>query len=197
MKMKILAITLAAIIAVSCTLPAGAKGTSAETKSISAPTKGISAPASGTAGTETETAQTETEEDSFKVEIIDELTVVTPYYTITVPDHWEDAYTFMTVDNFTGKWLKLFHTDPHTGLADGHLFSILLTEDEEYEKIADFDLIGELEDSEGNEYHVIAVFPTDVQYTREGRDAYMALFTNADTVLDSITAADGCVYEKY
>ena len=183
MKMKILAITLTAIMAVSWTLPAGAKG--------------ISAPVYGTTGTEKETVQTETEEDSFKVEIVDELTVVTPYYTITVPDHWEGAYTFMTVDNFTGKWLKLFHTDPHTGLADGHLFSILLTEDEEYEKIADFDLIGELEDSEGNEYHVIAVFPTDVQYTKEGRDAYMALFTNADTVLDSITAADGCVYEKY
>jgi hypothetical protein len=181
--MKTLAITLAAIMAVSCTLPAGAKS--------------ISASASGTTGVETETVQTETEEDSFKVEIVDELTVVTPYYTITVPDHWEDAYTFMTVDNFTGKWLKLFHTDPHTGLADGHLFSILLTEDEEYEKIADFDLIGELEDSEENEYHVIAVFPTDVQYTKEGRDAYMALFRDADTVLDSITPADGCVYEKY
>ena len=176
MKMKILAITLTAIMAVSWTLPAGAKGTS---------------------GSETETAQTETEEDSFKVEIVDELTVVTSYYTITVPDHWKGAYTFMTVDNFTGKWLKLFHTDPHTSLADGHLFSILLTEDEEYEKIADFDLIGKLEDSEENEYHVIAVFPTDVQYTREGRDAYMALFRDADTVLDSITAADGCVYERY
>lgn len=183
MKMKILAIALTAIMAVSWTLPAGAKGTSAS--------------ASGTTGTEKETVQTETEEDSFKVEIADKLTVVTPYYTITVPDHWEDKYTIETVNNFTGKWLKLFHTDPHTGLADGHLFSILLTEDEEYEKIADFDLIGELEDSEGNEYHVIAVFPTDVQYTREGRDDYMALFKDADTVLDSITAADGCVYEKY
>lgn len=183
MKMKILAIALTAIMAVSCTLPAGAKG--------------ISAPVYGTTGTEKETVQTETEEDSFKVEIVDELTVVTPYYSITVPDHWEGAYTFMTVDNFTGKWLKLFHADPRTGIADGHLFSILLTDDEEYEKIADFDLIGELEDSEGNEYHVIAVFPTDVQYTREGRDAYMALFRDADTVLDSITAANGCVYSSF
>ena len=183
MKMKILAITLTAIMAVSCTLPAGAKG--------------ISTAASGTAGTETETVQTETEEESFKVEIVDELTVITPYYSITVPDHWEGAYTFETVDNFTGKWLKLFHTDPRTGFADGHLFSILLTKDEEYKKIADNDLIGELEDCEGNEYHVVAVFPTDVQYTREGRDAYMALFKDADTVLDSITAEDGCMYEKY
>ena len=132
MKMKILAIALTTIMAVSWTLPAGAKS--------------ISASASGTTGTEMETVQTETEEDSFKVEIVDELTVVTPYYTITVPDHWEDKYTIETVNNFTGKWLKLFHADPRTGIADGHLFSILLTDDEEYEKIADFDLIGELED---------------------------------------------------
>lgn len=182
MKMKILAIALTAIMAVSWTLPAGAKGTSAS--------------ASGTTGTEKETVQTETEEDSFKVEIVDELTVVTPYYTITVPDHWEGAYTFMTVDNFTGKWLKLFHTDPHTGLSDGHLFSILLTEDEEYKKIADNDLLGELEDFDGNEYHVVAVFPTDVQYTKEDRNAYMALFKDAEDVLATITPAVGCEYDK-
>ena len=183
MKMKIIAIALTAIMTVSWAFTAEARNTSTAAKS--------------TTGTETETVQAETEEESFKVEIVDELTVVTPYYSITLPDHWEDKYTIETVNNFTGKWLKLFHTDPRTGFADGHLFSILLTVDEEYKKIADNDLIGELEDSEGNEYHVIAVFPTDVQYTREGRDDYMTLFKDADTVLDSITAADECVYETY
>lgn len=189
MKMKNLVFALTCIITVSGTLPAAARG--AYIPSISA------------TGIETETArdqagllQAETEEDSFKVEIVDDLTVTTPYYIITVPDHWADSYTFETVDNFTGKWLKLFHTDPRTGFADGHLFSILLTEDEEYKKIADNDLLGELEDIDGNKYHVVAVFPTDVQYTKEGRNAYMALFKDAEDVLATITPAVGCEYDK-
>ena len=182
MKMRILTITLTAIMTVSGAMPAAAKN--------------ISVPASGTVSTETESIQTEAKDNSFRVEIVDGLTVITPYYSITLPDHWADAYSFETVANFTGKWLKLFHTDPRTGHADGHLFSILLTKDEDYEIIPDHGLLGELEDTEENKYHVVAVFPTDVQYTREGRDAYMALFKDADTVLDSITAADGCWYKK-
>ena len=190
MKMKNLALALTCIIAVSGTFPASAKG-------AYIPTIGVADTETEVLRNEAETAQTETEEeDSFKVEILDGLTVITPYYSITLPDHWADAYTFETVANFTGKWLKLFHTDPRTGHTDGHLFSILLTKDEDYEIIPDHDLLGELEDTEENKYHVVAVFPTDVQYTREGRDAYMALFKDADTVLDSITATDGCWYKK-
>ena len=129
------------------------------------------------------------EESSFNVEV----KIVTPYYSITTPADWAGAFTIKTVDNTTGKWVELF-CNPENGGYAGHLFSILLDSTDHYEIIADHDLVGELEDAEGTVYHVVAVYPTDVQYDKENRDSYMAMSDQAGAILDTIEAAEGCTY---
>ena len=99
-----------------------------------------------------------------------------------------------TVNNDTGMWLRLFRRDA-TGF-DGHLFSILLTADEKYEIIPDYRLLGELDGADGVTYHVVSVFPTDVQFSREDQENYRAMFSLKDDILGSIEAAEGCVYRK-
>lgn len=128
--------------------------------------------------------------DPFPVEIKDDGRITTPYYSITLPACWEGHYTVKTVSNETGMWLEFFYDD-HRGYSSGHLFSILLTDKEDYRDIADNELTGELENEEGIRYHIVVSYPTDVQYSRENRIDYMALSNDSDMILDTIEAADG------
>ena len=76
-----------------------------------------------------------------------------------------------------------------------HLFSILLTDKEDYKMIADHDLIGELTVPDGTIYYVVVSYPTDVQFSREEADSYLEMAREAENILNSIQAAEGCTYE--
>ncbi len=144
--------------------------------------------------TTTETA-TETKEGDFTAEIIDDMEIVTPYYTITTPVRWMGAYNIETVDNETGMWLHInFKADKEKG-GGGHLFSVLMTDDDKYKIMPSYDYLGELEDKEGHVYSVLGVYPTDVQFTKENKDNYMAMYNEKDGVLDTLKAADGCTFK--
>ncbi len=141
-----------------------------------------------------ETVQTETE-DPFHAELTDDTKVITPYYSITTPDDWKGAYRIEAFTSFNGMWLKFFTIDEN-GYSPGHLFSVFLTEDEEYKTIANYEFLGDLEDADGRVHHVVAVFPTDVQYSRENAESYKAMSSEREAILDTLTAADGCEYHK-
>lgn len=130
------------------------------------------------------------EEDNFVVNV----EIETPYYSVLVPVDWLGKISVRTVNNDSGMWLKLFRRDA-MGF-DGHLFSILLTADEKYEIIPDYRLLGELDGADGVTYHVVSVFPTDVQFSREDQENYRAMFSLKDDILGSFEAAEGCVYRK-
>ena len=130
------------------------------------------------------------ETDTFQVDV----QLETPYYTITVPRSWLGSCTIDTVDNSTGKWVQLFRPGD---FGAEHLFSILLTDKEDYKVIADHDLIGELTDPTGTVYHVVVSYPTDVQFSREEQDSYREMFNEAESILQSIQPAEGCTYESY
>ncbi len=135
------------------------------------------------------------EDQSFHVGLTEDMVLETPYYSILIPADWMGSFMTETVDNMTGKWLKLFFIRYDEGKLDrGHLFSILLTKDTKYKDIPDHNLLGKLKDESGDEYNVVAVFPTDVQYSRENRDYYMSMFEDAAFILSSFKEADGCTY---
>ncbi len=140
---------------------------------------------------------TEKEEDkSFPHDIVDGTKIVTAYYSITVPESWRGAFTVISKRTINGLWMDLFSKEIYESEGYGHLFSIFLTEDEKYKDIADYELLGDLTDQEGTLHHVVAVFPTDVQYPRESKDSYSALSAEAENILGTFEAADGCVFVK-
>ena len=140
---------------------------------------------------------TEKEEDkSFPHDIVDDTKIVTAYYSITVPESWRGAFTVISKRTINGLWMDLFSKEIYESEGYGHLFSIFLTGDEKYKDIADYELLGDLTDQEGTLHHVVAVFPTDVQYPRESKDSYSALSAEAENILGTFEAADGCVFVK-
>ena len=143
-------------------------------------------------------AESDTAEDpdSFWAEIVDDTTLVTPYYSVSIPEGWAEGLSLETVDNESGKWVKLFYKFDNQDFM-GHLFSIVITQDDDYEKIADYDRLGALIDEDDNLYDVIAVYPTDVQCTKENLEIYGEMAREADNILNTIEAADGCRYLSF
>ena len=133
---------------------------------------------------------------AFSAQLVDDMEIITPYYSLVTPVRWMGAYTLETISNQTGMWLEFRYKDNSEEPYNGHIFSILMTDKEDYKIIADHDLLGELQDQDGNVYHVVAVYPTDVQYSKENKDKYMAMFNEAEAVLDNLKAAEGCTYTK-
>ena len=143
-------------------------------------------------------AESDTAEDpdSFWAEIVDDTTLVTPYYSVSIPEGWAEGLSLETVDNESGKWVKLFYKFDNQDFM-GHLFSIVITQDDDYEKIADYDRLGALIDEDDNLYDVIAVYPTDVQCTKDNLEIYGEMAREADNILNTIEAADGCRYLSF
>ena len=168
------AITMAGILCVSASYPSMADN--------------LPEPADIQLQTAEEAGQTETEA---AVAFQADLKIVTPYYSIAVPAEWMGSCRIKTVDNTTGKWVELFRIGEYSA---GHLFSILITDTEDYKVIADHELIGELTSPAGNNYHVVAVYPTDVQYSKEEKDSYFEMFDQTDAILNTIQAEEGCTY---
>ena len=183
MKKTILAIAMTGMIA--------AAGAAAIVVSAGFGTMEAKAQTTQTGGQVAAVEQTDpVEEDHFVVNV----EIKTPYYSVLVPADWLGKISVRTVNNDTGMWLRLFRRDA-TGF-DGHLFSILLTADEKYEIIPDYRLLGELDGADGVTYHVVSVFPTDVQFSREDQENYRAMFSLKDDILGRFEAAEGCVYRK-
>jgi len=77
----------------------------------------------------------------------------------------------------------------------GHVFTMLLySEAAEYQEMPAWKLLGELTDSEGKAWHLVAIYPTDVQFDPEDADMYIRMEGATDDVIATITAADGCTF---
>ena len=209
MKKSIFAIIMTGIMIVSGTSVAMAAGTPLFTGSkIQAEKAGAQAGTGSETSTkvqektseakkiEAENTTGDEDETSFSAQLIDDMEIVTPYYSLVTPVRWMGAYTLETISNQTGMWLEFRYKDNSEEPYNGHIFSILMTDKEDYKIIADHDLLGELQDEEGNVYHVVAVYPTDVQYSKANKDNYMAMFNEAEAVLETLKAAEGCTYTK-
>lgn len=197
MKKNLCAIILTGIMAVFSASAVMAAGTDTSTTSKSQAGQAQIEEKTGEKEKKKSESSTEKEEyPSFEADLIDDMEIVTPYYTFTTPVRWMGAYTIETLSNQTGMWLEIRYKDNSKEPYNGHLFSVLLTDKEDYTIIADHDLLGELLDKEGHAYHVVAVYPTDVQYSLENKDNYMAMSKEAEAVLDTLKAADGCSYTK-
>ncbi len=196
MRKNIFAITLAgimtfsgasAVMAISAPVPVQTLKAVSQTEALSE-TEEI--PKSGNL------SETETEAYGlFDADIVDDTTILTPYYSITLPKSWADSFKAKTVSNTTGMWLELFLDDERNTMA-GNLFDLCLVEDDSYKIIADHELIGDLEDQQGNRYHVVVSYPTDIQCSREIKDVYKEMCSDIETILDTLTPAEGFEYIK-
>ena len=197
MKKKILGMIITGIMVVFSVSTVMAAGASSSTDAKNGAGKTVTQDnTESEVSTKSESSTESNEYPAFSAQLVDDMEIITPYYSLVTPVRWMGAYTLETISNQTGMWLEFRYKDNSEEPYNGHIFSILMTDKEDYKIIADYDLLGELQDQDGNVYHVAAVYPTDVQYSKENKDNYMAMYNEAEAVLDTLKAAEGCTYTK-
>jgi len=116
--------------------------------------------------------------------------IETKYYTMTVPDSWEDKYYVeiseeeVSVDS---EYVTvIYEKGSHDRFDGGHLFDIVITADENYEGFAVGKKIGEI--TIDQKYYLFARYPSDVQFDDEGQKIYSAMEKDVETIIYSIKA---------
>ena len=111
----------------------------------------------------------------------------TKYFSIEFLEIWKGKYSAEIIDDI--------HISIHDSKSQeldfgGWLFSVELFEKkEEFDFLPSYELLGELK-AENKLYYVVVIYPTDVQFTTESAESYLALQEDIPNVLESLTFVD-------
>lgn len=117
--------------------------------------------------------------------------LTTSCFSITLPADWEGNYIsgIRALDGY-GYSLSLYEKlsyDAYPG--QGLLFSIDLRADDSYTVFPDYDVIGTLDIVRLNQFDVVAVYPSDVQFAMDPNaiTLYQKMYSDISSILDSFT----------
>ena len=118
--------------------------------------------------------------------------IETKYYDLNLPEDWADKCSWEIFDKDDGTYiLNLYEKTSHEEMGAGKLCAItLLPTDEDWMDFPNYTMHGILYTPEGD-FQILALFPTDVQFTEATADAYNALSEKIMDVLCTITPAGG------
>lgn len=124
--------------------------------------------------------------------------IETGFYTLSVPDEWSGHYRCtLTGDNTSSSMLTFYNTETEAVQGEGSGFVCEVSISREIPwgvYYLDGDFLGQLTNKEnGDVFYASILYPTDVQYTPESEDAYMALYESRKSLADNIVFSD--VYE--
>lgn len=123
----------------------------------------------------------------------DQNVIATKYYTLTLPEDWVNQCVHKIFVQESGTYiLNLYEKTSHEEMGAGTLCSIMLfpSNDMTYRDFPDYRLLAVL-DTPQERYHVIAIFPTDVQFGESTLEAYQALFAQMEQVLCTLRPVQG------
>lgn len=107
----------------------------------------------------------------------------TSKYSIALPANW-DAVCTCDVD---GDYLSVYHTASANAGYGGHLFTIALYLDgNDFSFLPSYDVLGTL-----NEYIVVAIYPSDVQFPSEYQNEYLGLLNSCRDVFAFFRGENG------
>ena len=121
--------------------------------------------------------------------------IVTPYYTLSLPDNWVNACTTEIVERENGAYnLIVREALSFQEFGGGKLFSILLLpQDADYTQYPSYEYLGTLESPDW-EFHVVVLYPTDVQFSENTAQNYNDLSDTVSSVIHTIEGLDGSCY---
>ena len=112
-------------------------------------------------------------------------------YTVTVPAYWEE---YGLTEKDTGMLRFREKHSKEIGMG-GHVFTLNVYENaEQYDPLPSWELLGTLTDTDGKTWHLVAIYPTDVQFDLEDAYIYMRMSRETPAVLETIQAGDGCTF---
>ena len=119
--------------------------------------------------------------------------ISTRYYTVTLPENWKNNCVYEITNPENGTYtLDLYEKTAHEQMGAGKLCAVMLfsTSDQSYKDFPDYKLLAVLDTADGS-YAAVALFPTDVQFSKDTAEDYSALFEEVMDVLFSIRPTDG------
>ena len=127
-----------------------------------------------------------------------EMLIDTEYYTLSVPNSWNDDCFYEVADeesyNYT---LSFYDKASHDAINGGWLFSVnLLTEFEDYSNYPDYDVLGSLEVYRIGSYNIVVTYPTDVQCSEETAAKYREMCGEIADILKTISFKDECTFSE-
>lgn len=132
------------------------------------------------------------------VQLQSDILIDTEYYTIEVPNSWNDDSIYEIADgenyNYT---LSFYDKASHEEINGGWLFSInLLTEFEDYSNLPDYDILGSLEVYRIGSYNIVVTYPTDIQYSENTAEKYRDMSSNISDILHTISFKNECTFSE-
>ena len=119
--------------------------------------------------------------------------IPTDYFTLTLPHDWASTCIYTVTDAGNGAYcVNLYEAEAYWEFGGGNLCSLLLmpTGDNTYKDFPDYQLLAALDTPEGS-FNVVALFPTDVQFTEATLQTYGTMFEQLPEVLSTITPVSG------
>ena len=132
------------------------------------------------------------EYDIPQLENIDPL-IETDYYSLTLPAAWLDKCVWEISDKDDGTYiLTLREKTAYEEMGAGKLCSMMLfpAGDESYKELPDYQMLGSLDTGNGS-FYLIALFPTDVQFSESTVERYNEMFDQLQDVLYTLSPAVG------
>lgn len=119
--------------------------------------------------------------------------IITDYFSLTLPHEWANTCVY-TVTDLDGRTycVDIYEDEAYWTFGGGKLCTLMLlpTDDPSYKDFPDYQLLAALDTPEGS-FHVVALFPTDVQFTEETADTYSTMYEQLMDVLWSIDPVKG------
>lgn len=117
--------------------------------------------------------------------------VETDYFTVVVPASWSGKYVYETSKKDDGSFeIRFYEYADRTSAGGGLVFTLALYPDgTNYSFYPNYKTIGKLSSGTTN-YTLLAVYPTDIQYTDDNETQYLAMTDGTDSIINSITPAD-------
>ena len=119
--------------------------------------------------------------------------IETDYYSLTLPAEFLDKCIWEIFGNEDGTYsLSLYELTAHEEFGGGKLCSLMLfpTGDESYKDLPDYQMLGSLDTADGS-FYLIALFPTDVQFSESTAERYNEMFNQLQDVLYTLSPAVG------
>ncbi len=194
-RMLVLAMGCAVVLA-GC----GSAATSVSTevqKASAASEESVASESVAEAGTETEAVsdETETEEQNLGEELTpdDNGVVSNGFISITMPEECSGTYLAYTYEDD----INIYDKASYEAGFGGFIFGVCATDDyAEYGGMRT--KIGELTESDGELYHILISYPSDVQwdYTKgeEMPESYKAIYDNAREIASTVASVNGGTY---
>ena len=141
------------------------------------------------------TSETTTNVTTEKVEIS---ILDTEYYTLKIPNSWNDKYFCETIDGEMYSYsLYFYEKTSREDTGGGLLFSInLMTVYQDYTTYPNYDFLGSLDVYRIGCYNLIVMYPTDMQYDENTAEEYIKLSKDIPDIVQSISFKNDCTFSK-